>query len=73
MCFFRLIGSMREGGKMSKETNFIGTKEVAKMLDCSLPTARNIMHRTDFPLIRVGKNLKVNEQAFIDWSKNRRM
>ena len=57
---------------MSKDTNFIGTKEVANMLECSLPTARNIMHRADFPLIRVGKNLKVNEQAFIDWSKNRR-
>lgn len=52
---------------------FIGTKEVARILGCSLPTARNIMLRADFPLIRVGKNYKVSEQAFIEWSKQRRV
>ncbi|MBQ9248627.1 MAG: helix-turn-helix domain-containing protein [Ruminococcus sp.] len=52
---------------------FIGTKEVARILGCSLPTARNIMLRADFPLIRVGKNYKVSEQAFTEWSKQRRV
>ncbi|WP_407384688.1 helix-turn-helix domain-containing protein [Ruminococcus sp.] len=52
---------------------FIGTKEVARILGCSLPTARNIMLRADFPLIRVGKNYKVSEQAFLEWSKQRRV
>lgn len=52
---------------------FIGTKEVARILGCSLPTARNIMLRADFPLVRVGKNYKVSEQAFIEWSKQRRV
>lgn len=52
---------------------FIGTKEVARILGCSLPTARNIMLRADFPLIRVGKNFKVSEQAFLEWSKQRRV
>lgn len=52
---------------------FIGTKEVARILGCSLPTARNIMLRADFPLVRVGKNFKVSQQAFIEWSKQRRV
>ena len=51
---------------------FLSTKEVAEGLGCSLPTARKVMYRADFPLIRVGKNFKVSEQAFIDWSSRRR-
>ena len=59
---------------MDEELKFLNTKEVAEALGCSLPTARNIMLTTaDFPLIRVGKNLKVNKQAFIEWSKKRRV
>lgn len=56
---------------MQSNIKFIGTKEVAKILNCSVPTARHIMERSDFPLIRVGKNLKVSEQAFEEWAKSR--
>ena len=55
-----------------EELKFYGTKDVARILGCSLPTARDVMMRYDFPLIRVGKNFKVSEQAFIDWSSRRR-
>lgn len=58
---------------MDKEVVFLNTKEVANALGCSLPTARQIMMRADFPLVRVGKNLKVELQAFKDWSKQRRV
>lgn len=58
---------------MSEDIKFIGTKEVAQALGCSLPTARNIMLRADFPLIRVGKNLKVEINAFLNWSQKRRV
>ncbi|MGN0593851.1 MAG: helix-turn-helix domain-containing protein [Hominimerdicola sp.] len=58
---------------MDKKIKFLGTKEVAEALGCSLPTARNIMMRADFPLVRVGKNFKVSEQAFIEWSSKRRV
>lgn len=58
---------------MSEDIKFIGTKEVAQALGCSLPTARNIMLRADFPLIRVGKNLKVEQNAFLNWSQKRRV
>ncbi len=52
---------------------FLGTKEVAKALGCSLPTARRIMRRPDFPLIRCGKNMRVSLQAFERWSESRRI
>ena len=58
---------------MSENIKFLTTKDVANALGCSLPTARNIMMRADFPLLRVGKNFKVSEQAFKDWSKQRRV
>ncbi len=52
---------------------FYGTKEVAKMLECSIPTARNLMRRADFPLIMVGTNLKVSKAAFEKWTMERRI
>ena len=58
---------------MKAQIKFLSTKEVAEALGCSLPTARNIMMRADFPLVRVGKNFKVSEQSFIEWSKKRRI
>jgi len=57
---------------MEEKDRLIDTKEVAKVLGCSLPTARRIMQREDFPLIRVGKNMKVNAEAFDEWTKCRR-
>lgn len=56
---------------MDQPIIFMSTEDVAKALGCSLPTARAIMHRHDFPLIRVGKNLKVSRDAFLKWSEGR--
>ena len=56
-----------------EEIKFMNTKQVAQALGCSMPTARQIMMRANFPLIRVGKNYKVSEQAFVEWSKKRRV
>lgn len=57
----------------STETNIkmLNTKEVAEILRCSIPTARNIMLRYDFPLIMVGKNMRVSEEAFRKWAMQR--
>lgn len=49
------------------------TKDVAKMLGCSLPVARAIMYRADFPLLRVGKGLKVSKPAFEKWLGQRQV
>ncbi len=53
-------------------TVFYGTEEVAAALRCSVPVARGIMHRTDFPLIQIGKNLRVSKEAFEKWAMERR-
>ena len=52
---------------------FIGTKEIAKLMGCSVPVARQIMRRKDFPLVMCGKNLKVMKSEFIKWASARRV
>jgi hypothetical protein len=48
---------------------FYNTEDIAKMLHITLPTARAIMYRPDFPLIKVGRALKVSKPAFEEWTK----
>lgn len=55
------------------EATFLTAKDIAKIMGCSEKTAREIMRRADFPLIRVGKNYKVEESAFEKWTKKRRV
>ena len=52
---------------------FIGTKEIAQLMGCSVPVARQIMRRKDFPLVMCGKNLKVMKSEFIKWASERRV
>lgn len=58
--------------KTFSEYDFLGTKEIAELMKCSLPVAREIMRSKDFPLIKVGKNLKVMASAFREWASERR-
>ncbi len=55
------------------EIMFYGTKDIAKLLDCSIPTAREIMHRADFPLITAGRKMKVSKAAFEQWAMQKRV
>lgn len=52
---------------------FLNTKQVAEFFGTSLATARQMMKRKDFPLIMVGKNMKVRKDALIKWSEERRV
>ena len=65
-----LIKPQRE--RFAADPVFYGTKDVARMLGCSVPTAREIMLRPDFPLIRVGRNLRVSREALEAWAMERR-
>ena len=51
---------------------FYGTKEVAEVLQCSIPTARDIMRRKDFPAVMVGRKAKVLKSALEKWAQTRR-
>lgn len=52
---------------------FYGTKDVARMIGCSVPTAREVMLRPDFPLIKVGRKLLVSRKALEEWASKRRV
>lgn len=52
---------------------FLTPMDVAEAMGCSIPTARQLFYREDFPAIKVGKNLKVLKSAFITWASERRM
>ena len=56
---------------MDTDIKFLGTQEVSKALGCSLPTARQIMMRQDFPLVRVGRAMKVEKNALLEWATHR--
>lgn len=55
------------------EPVFYGTKEVAKMFRCSIPTAREIMRRDDFPLLIFGGKWMVLKSALIKWASEKRI
>lgn len=61
-----------ERAETEKEPTFYDIKDIARLLNCSIPTARNIFHRQDFPLISTGKNMRVSKQAFEKWAMERR-
>lgn len=63
---------MKEDKTQKDYITFYNTNDVAKMLGCTPPTARAIMYRADFPLIRVGKALKVSKAAFEKWASERK-
>ncbi len=50
-----------------------GTKEVAKFFHCSIPTAREIMRRGDFPLLKLGGKWMVLKSALIKWASEKRI
>ena len=52
---------------------FYGVKEVARMLRCSPPVARELMARHDFPLLKVGRKLMVSKSALEAWAMERRV
>lgn len=51
---------------------FYGVKDIARLLGCSIPTARDVMRRKDFPLIVSGKKWLVLKSAFISWASVKR-
>ena len=68
--------SMNESVLTPEDRNlmqFIGTKEIASLMGCSIPVARQIMRRRDFPLVKCGKNYKVMKSEFIKWASEKRV
>lgn len=62
-----------ESTTADKELVFYGTKEVAKMFRCSIPTAREIMRREGFPLLNFGGKWMVERDALKKWVSEKRI
>ena len=58
---------------LEKELSFLNTAQVAAALGCSIPTARQLFHRPDFPALKVGKNFRVERSALEKWASERRV
>lgn len=54
----------------SNELRFLFAKDVSRILKINVNTATNLMKSEDFPSIKIGV-LKVEEQAFFEWCKQR--
>ena len=61
-----------ETTEQSNNLVFYDAKDVAKFLNCSVPIARGIMHRKDFPLLMIGRKMLVMKQALETWAMERR-
>ena len=59
--------------KQAENIVFYDVKDISKMFGCSIPTARELMHRPDFPLIRFGKILRVSKSALEAWAMQKRI
>ena len=57
---------------MQEAEDYLTTEDVAKILGCTVVSAREYMNRPDFPLIECGKGLKVNRLAFLMYNMQRR-
>lgn len=44
-------------------------KDIAKVLQISRNTAYDVMHRKDFPVLKVGKQYRVSRERFLQWIK----
>lgn len=47
---------------------FFNTESLSKVLGISSTTAYELMHREDFPSIKIGNRLIVSKEKFIEWT-----
>ena len=55
-----------------EEVKIYGVQELSEILKCSEKQAYALMHRADFPMFKVGRELKVSAKAFEEWARTRR-
>ena len=62
------ISEAAENQKKPDPLVFYDVKGVAELLSCSIPTAREIMHRADFPSKKIANTMRVSRPALEQWS-----
>ena len=56
---------------MNEKIILLDSKDVARILRCSVPTARRIMLQRDFPLQRIGRKMMTEKNSFYSWLQKR--
>ena len=56
---------------METKKAFLSLKDVANIMGISIPTARKLFQKRDFPAIRAGRRLLVSEEAFNQYMSQR--
>lgn len=62
------VNEAAENNKKPEPLIFYDVKGVAELLGCSIPTAREIMHRADFPSKKIANTMRVSRPALEQWS-----
>lgn len=52
---------------MSENKIVVSVKETAQILGVSVPIAYELVHRADFPSVRIGKRILVSVDGLKDW------
>lgn len=50
---------------------FYTTADIARLLNISLPTARQLFHSKGFPSMKIGRAFRVSRSAFERWAHER--
>lgn len=66
----QLTHTLQKIPSISNEPKFLFAKDISRILGINLNSATNLMKTEEFPSKKVGR-LKVEEQAFIDWCRNK--
>ena len=56
-----------------QELKFLTVRDVSKIMGISLPLARQIFDRPEFPKLQIGRRILVCEEAFRAWASQRRV
>ncbi|WP_262372377.1 helix-turn-helix domain-containing protein [Sutcliffiella horikoshii] len=63
---------MKNTGGENDYPLILTAKEICEILKISKPTAYEIMSRSNFPLLKIGKCKRVFRNDFFDWLKSER-
>lgn len=68
-----LLGKEPPTGQFDAYPRYLSTKDVMEILQVSRSKAQNIMKESDFPLIRLGKLMKVEREQFFNWVRKKQI
>lgn len=66
-----LLGKEPPPGQFDAYPQYLKAKDIADILQVSDSKALKIMHEPDFPLIRLGRSMRVEREQFFQWIRQK--